>query len=74
MPLDDAESNYLAVKEHLLSKVPISEEQIHTIDVSQLDNPDEVADEYEKQLVATFVGKNTVAFPRFDLIVRAITL
>lgn len=67
VPLDHADSNYAAVNEHLFSKVPIPKENIHVIDVTQLDDPEAVADEYEKQLVAAFVGKDSVAFPRFDL-------
>ena len=71
VPLDHEESNYRVVNEGLLSKIPapgIPEEQIHKIDVSQLDNPEEVAEQYEKQLMEVFAGKNSVAFPRFDLI------
>lgn len=67
VPLDHEDSNYAAVNQHLFSKVPIPAENIHTIDVSLLDDPEACADEYEKQLVAAFVGKDSVAFPRFDL-------
>lgn len=72
VPLDHEDSNFRANDEALFSKVPIPREHIHTIDVSQLDNPEEVADEYEKQMIATFVGSNAIAFPRFDLILLGI--
>lgn len=65
--MDSEDSNYLSVHNHLFSKVPIPKENIHTIDVTLLDDPEACADEYEKQLVAAFVGKDSVAFPRFDL-------
>lgn len=73
VPLDDPESNYGSVNEHLFSKVPIPKENIHVIDVSLLSDPEAVADEYEKQMIATFVeGSNSIAFPRFDLILLGI--
>lgn len=72
VPLDDPESNYRSVNEHLFSKVPIPAKNIHVIDVSLLDDPEACADEYEKQMVATFVGSNAIAFPRFDLILLGI--
>lgn len=72
VPLDHEDSNFLANDNHLFSKVPIPRENIHVIDTSQLDNPEEVADEYEKQMIATFVGSNAIAFPRFDLILLGI--
>lgn len=67
VPLDHPDSNYASVNEHLFSKVAIPKQNIHVIDVTKLDDPEAVADEYEKQLVAAFVGKDSVAFPRFDL-------
>jgi 6-phosphogluconolactonase len=72
VPLDHPDSNYAGLSEHLLSKVPIPQENIHTIDEALLDDPEAVADEYEKQMVATFVGSNSIAFPRFDLILLGI--
>ena len=71
MPLDHEESNYRVVSEGLLSKIPapgIPTEQVHTIDVEHLSDPEAVAEDYEKQLMEVFAGKNSVAFPRFDLI------
>ena len=72
VPLDHADSNYAAVKEHLFSKVPIPAENIHTINEDLLDDPEAVADDYEKQMIATFVGSNAIAFPRFDLVLLGI--
>ena len=71
VPLNHEESNYRVVSEGLLSKIPapgIPQEQIHTIDVEHLSDPEAVAEDYEKQLMEVFAGKNSVAFPRFDLI------
>lgn len=72
VPLDHEDSNFRANDEHLFSQVPIPRENIHVIDTSQLDNPEEVADEYEKQMIAAFVGTQAIAFPRFDLILLGI--
>ena len=58
--------------EHLFSKVPIPRQNIHVIDTTKLDDPEAVADDYEKQLVAAFVGSSSIAFPRFDLILLGI--
>jgi 6-phosphogluconolactonase len=68
VPLDHEDSNYRLIKEHVLDKADIPEAQVHPIDVSLLDNAEECADEYEKQLMGSFAGKNAVAFPKFDLV------
>ncbi|KNZ44234.1 6-phosphogluconolactonase [Puccinia sorghi] len=85
VPLDHEDSNYRIVHEGLFSKVPIPTQNIHPISTENLDDPEEVAHEYEKQLMNEFagkflthpffcfsggglIGKNAVAFPRFDLI------
>lgn len=73
VPLDHADSNYAAVNDYLFSKVPIPDENIHKIDESLLGDPEELAGEYEKQLIGSFVdGSNAIAFPRFDLILLGI--
>lgn len=72
MPLDHEDSNFALNDEHLFSKVPIPRQNIHVIDTTKLDDPEAVADDYEKQLVASFVGSSSIAFPRFDLILLGI--
>lgn len=72
VPLDHEDSNFLANDEQLFSKVPIPRQNIHVIDTSRLDDPEAVADDYEKQMVASFVGQNAIAFPRFDLILLGV--
>ncbi|GAA6046907.1 hypothetical protein JCM3770_003423 [Rhodotorula araucariae] len=72
VPLDHEDSNFRLNDEHLFSHVPIPRQNIHVIDTSKLDDPEHVADEYEKQLVAAFVGSSSIAFPRFDLILLGI--
>lgn len=68
VPLDDEDSNYRIVHEGLFSQVPIPSENIHPISTDNLEEPEDVAHDYEKQLMNEFAGKNAVAFPRFDLI------
>lgn len=41
---------------------------MHTIDVALLDDPEELADEYERQLIATFAQRDAARYPVFDLI------
>jgi 6-phosphogluconolactonase len=68
VPLDHPESNYNTNSQSFLSHVPIPPEQIHTIDPSLLDDLDNLADEYEKQLINTFAASNAARYPVFDLI------
>ncbi|KAK4050782.1 suppressor of los1-1 [Microbotryomycetes sp. JL201] len=72
VPLDHADSNFLANDDNLFSHVPIPRQNIHVIDTTKLDDPEAVADDYEKQMIATFVGQNAIAFPRFDLILLGV--
>jgi 6-phosphogluconolactonase len=68
VPLDDPDSNHLACTTHLYSKVPIPPANIHTIDVKYLDDMEELADTYEKELIQEFAQKDSARFPVFDLI------
>ncbi|ETS64120.1 hypothetical protein PaG_01355 [Moesziomyces aphidis] len=69
VPLDHEDSNYHLCHQEFFSKVPeLKRDQIHTIDESLLDDPEELSDAYEKQLVAAFAGKEAVRNPVFDLI------
>jgi len=72
VPVDHSESNHRLCKEEFLSKVPIPEENIHTIDYSYLDTSpvdlEELAEEYQDRLIKHFVGKDAARFPVFDLI------
>lgn len=42
--------------------------QLHTIDEKLLDDPHQVADSYQKQLVNVFARKDPVKVPRFDVV------
>lgn len=68
VPLDHVDSNYRLIKENLLSHAGIPDSQVHPINTELLDDPEELAEDYEKQLMAVFAGKNSVAFPKFDLV------
>lgn len=69
MPLDHEDSNYYLCDKEFFSKVPeLKRSQIHTIDESLLNDPEELSDAYEKQLVSAFAGKESVRNPVFDLI------
>jgi len=65
--LEDPDSNYHSNSESFLSHVPIRSDQIHTIDPEQLNDLEELADEYEKQLIDHFAKSNAARYPTFDL-------
>lgn len=69
VPLDHADSNYKLVKDELLDKMPSGPKPaVYTIDASQLDDVQALADQYEQQLVHSFAAKDSVKLPVFDLI------
>ncbi|KAI0271507.1 6-phosphogluconolactonase [Gloeopeniophorella convolvens] len=68
VPLDHPDSNHKLAQDVLYSKVPIPLENIHTIDVELLDDLEELADAYEKELIKEFAQKDAARFPVFDLI------
>lgn len=75
--LDHEDSNHKLCHDSLWSKVPIPPSNIHTIDVPSESNPDsldidELADQYEKKLIAEFAQKDAARFPVFDLILLGI--
>ncbi|CED83852.1 6-phosphogluconolactonase [Phaffia rhodozyma] len=66
--LDHEDSNYASVKKLFLDHTTISPNQVHTINTSLLNDPEELADEYERQLIATFAQRDAARYPVFDLI------
>jgi 6-phosphogluconolactonase len=64
--LDDPESNYRMVREALLSKAPIPEENVFRVR-TEVKDAETAASEYE-QSIQTFFGVMPGEFPRFDLI------
>ncbi|ODV89501.1 hypothetical protein CANCADRAFT_140113 [Tortispora caseinolytica NRRL Y-17796] len=70
VPLTDPESNYFQVKKYLLDRIPGDKTKMRVfhIDESLLDDAQEVADSYEKDLVKTFAAKDSVKHPQFDLL------
>ncbi|CAM1505521.1 Fc.00g111580.m01.CDS01 [Cosmosporella sp. VM-42] len=69
VPLDHADSNYALLKSELLDKIPDAEKPtVHAIDTSHLDDIQELADQYEQALVASFASRDSVRLPIFDLL------
>jgi 6-phosphogluconolactonase len=70
VPLDHEDSNYKAVKEAWLDKIPeeMGKPNVFPIDETKLDDLDEVADAYEQELVKAFAQRDSVRVPMFDLI------
>ncbi|KAJ7102173.1 hypothetical protein B0H15DRAFT_984048 [Mycena belliarum] len=68
VPLDHADSNHLSCTNYLFSKVPIPQDNIHTLDTTLLNDLEELSDAYEKLLIREFAQKDAARFPVFDLI------
>lgn len=70
VPLDHPDSNYGLVKLELLDKIPADagKPTVHPIDVTYLDDTQELADQYEQVLVASFANRDSVRLPIFDLL------
>ncbi|EFX00309.1 6-phosphogluconolactonase [Grosmannia clavigera kw1407] len=70
VPLDHADSNYGLLKAELLDKIPEGAGQpvVHAIDTSLLADTQELADQYEQVLVASFASRDSVRLPIFDLL------
>ena len=70
MPLDHEDSNYRLVKEEWLDHIPsdMGRPKVHPIDVNHLDNTQELADQYQEELMGSFAAKDSVKLPIFDLL------
>src|SRR5215471_12803499 len=72
VPLDHEDSTYRLIKAELLDKIPADQGQpkIHPIDVTHIDDddPQEVADQYQEELMHSFAAKDSVKLPVFDLL------
>lgn len=70
VPLDHDDSNYGLLKKDLLDKIPptLGTPTVHPINVEVLDNTQEISDQYQDVLMASFAGKDSVRLPIFDLI------
>lgn len=70
VPLDHADSNYALLKAELLDKIPadLGSPTVHPVDVTHLDDTQELADQYEKTLVTSFASRDSVRLPIFDLL------
>jgi 6-phosphogluconolactonase len=67
VPLESEDSNYHSNYISFLQHVPIPPNKIHTINTQYLDDLEELADDYEKQLVGHFAASNAARYPTFDL-------
>ncbi|KAL7798434.1 glucosamine-6-phosphate isomerases/6-phosphogluconolactonase domain-containing protein [Trichoderma ceciliae] len=70
VPLDHEDSNYALLKTELLDKLPENQKPVavHTIKTEHLDDIQELADQYEQTLVASFASRDSVRLPIFDLL------
>jgi 6-phosphogluconolactonase len=72
VPLDDKDSNYLLLKDELLSKIPaeLGAPTVHPIDEKHVhdDDTQALADAYQEDLMRSFAAKESVKLPIFDLI------
>lgn len=70
VPLDHGDSNYKLLKEELLDKIPqdMAQPTVHPVDVKYLDDVQEMADQYQEELMRSFAAKDSVKIPIFDLL------
>ena len=70
VPLEHSDSNYKLLKNELLDKIPeeLGQPKVHPIDVQYLDDTQELADQYQQELMGSFAAKDSVKLPIFDLI------
>ncbi|GAW11225.1 hypothetical protein ANO14919_005670 [Xylariales sp. No.14919] len=70
VPKDHPDSNYLLVKNDLLDKIPShwGQPTVRPVDYEQLNDTQELADAYERTLVASFAKGDSVKLPIFDLL------
>ena len=69
VPLDHEDSNYGLLKTELLDKIPGDRQPtVVPINTDNLDDTQELADDYEQRLVKSFAAKDSVKIPIFDLI------
>lgn len=72
VPLDHEDSNYRLLKDELLNKIPqeLGTPRVHTIDPAHVndEDPQELADLYQEELMRVFASKDSVKLPVFDLI------
>lgn len=70
VPLDHEDSNYKVLKDELLDKIPknLGQPIVHPIDVKYLDDVQEMADQYQEELMRSFAAKDSVKLPLFDLL------
>jgi 6-phosphogluconolactonase len=69
VPLDHEDSNYALLKKELLDKIPDDQKPVvHAINTDHLEDVQELADQYEQTLVASFASRDSVRLPIFDLL------
>jgi 6-phosphogluconolactonase len=71
VPLDHPDSNFRLLKDELISKIPaqMGTPKVHCIDPNHVgdDDPQELADLYQEELMRVFAAKDSVKLPVFDL-------
>ncbi|KAI4153195.1 MAG: hypothetical protein LQ340_002465 [Diploschistes diacapsis] len=70
VPLDHEDSNYKLLKDELLDKIPaaVGQPVVHPIDIKYLDNVQEMAHQYQDNMLRSFAAKDSVKLPVFDLL------
>lgn len=70
VPLDHEDSNYCLLKQDLLDKIPsdAGKPKVFPINVDKLNDTQDIADDYQDTLAASFASKDSVKLPLFDLI------
>lgn len=69
VPFESEDSNYGQAKREIFDHIEgLEKPNIHHIDETLIDDPQECADAYEKTLIFNFAKKDSVKLPMFDLL------
>lgn len=70
VPLDHEDSNHRLVQSEWVDKIPISTPRptVHPINTKYLNDPQELADQYQEEILKSFAAKDSIKLPIFDLL------
>lgn len=70
VPLDHGDSNFGLLKSELLDRIPpgMGQPNVHSINIKYLDDVQELADQYQDDIMRSFAAKDSVKIPIFDLL------
>lgn len=70
VPVTHSDSNHRLIKAEFLDQIPSGTPPptVHPIDTTHLDDPQELADQYQETILRAFSAKDSIKLPIFDLL------